>query len=119
VSVLQQLMQTVTPPPTSGSRSRRLGVTKTNEHLCPIYGGRFLQTSDLAVHFSKIHGIKAEVVETEIATAGLVPVNQGMLKAENCFCSDPVDSLTDSVALQRLRSSFDIEMHLSPALSVQ
>jgi len=128
--VIQCLVGAVSPAPKTSARpSGRLysAGAKPNEHLCPICGGRFTRTSDLAVHLTKIHGIKAEVVEAEIGPTAALPADSpipvGISTAmTDGFSGDSgamVGNLAETMSVQRLRSNGEMELHSSPALSVK
>jgi hypothetical protein len=124
VSVFQCLLGAVSPTPKSTRPNRCLGGAKPVEHLCPICGGRFLQTTDLAVHLTKIHGIKAEVVEAEIASAAAaaLPNSSDDNSVDEGFCAameNATSSNSSSGGIHRLRSNSDLDLHASPALSVK
>jgi len=125
----QCLLGAVSPTPKSTRQNRCFGGAKPVEHLCPICGGRFLQTCDLGVHLTKIHGIKAEVVEAEMASsaAAALPnspeensIDEGFCAAiENAPSSSGSSGSSSSGGVHRMRSNGELDLHSSPALSVK
>jgi len=93
-----------TPTPVPRRHQHTKPTVTAAEHLCPVCGGRFTQPSDLAVHLSKIHSVKAEVAD--MATDGGAADQLAL----------PLTSLADNLALQLYREH---DLHTSPALSVK
>ena len=62
------------------------------QHLCPICGGRFTQSLDLAVHLTKIHCIKAELVDADLHPANSYNNNN------NNNCRPDEDQSSDDTA---------------------